>query len=69
VAGEVVLNIFSSQTITPSPRPLPLPTGSQASGEGFMKIKGTKERITKDKTHKAISAKPKFQQVNEGDGE
>jgi hypothetical protein len=38
-------------------------------GEGFMKINGTKERITKDKTYKAISANPKFQQVNEGDGE
>jgi hypothetical protein len=31
-------------------------------------MKGTRERITKGKTHKAISSKPKFQQVNEGDG-
>jgi len=69
VAGEVALNIFYTKGMTPSRRPLPLPTGRQARGEGFTRIKGTKERITKDKTHKAISAKPKFQQVNEGDGE
>jgi hypothetical protein len=61
MAGEVALSIFGSETMTPSPCLLPLPTGRQARGEGFMKIKGTKERITKDQTHKAISAKPKFQ--------
>ena len=77
MAGEVALNIFSSKTFTPSPPyrvrgrlyPLPLPTGRQARGEGFIEMKDTKEKITKDKTHKAIIAKPKFQQVNEGDGE
>jgi hypothetical protein len=38
-------------------------------GEEFTKIKAAKERITKDKIYKAMSAKPRFQQVNEGDGE
>ncbi len=37
--------------------------------EGFTKIKATKEKTMKDQTHKAIRAKPKFQQVNQGDGE
>jgi len=62
VAGEGALNMFASKTMTPSPRPLP-------EGRGIYKDKGRKERITKDQTHKAISAKPKFQQVNQGDGE
>jgi hypothetical protein len=50
-------------------KPIPPHPALSPRGEGFTRIKGTKERITKDKTHKAISAKPKFQQVNEGDGE
>jgi hypothetical protein len=61
VAGEVALSIFSNKTTTPSPLPLP-------EGRGSYKDKAAMERITEDKTHKAIGAKPKFQQVNEGDG-
>ena len=62
VAGEVALSIFGKKPFTPSPHPLP-------EGRGIYKYKGTRETITKDKTHKTISAKPKFQQVNQGDGE
>jgi len=50
-------------------KPLPPHPALSPRGEGITEIKATKERITKGKTHKAISAKPKFQQVNEGDGE
>jgi hypothetical protein len=67
--GYEALNIFSSKTFTPSPRPLPVATGRQARGEGVTKMNGIKERTTKGQRHKAISTKPKFQQVNEGDGE
>jgi len=61
VADKVALNIFSSTTLPRHPALSP-------RGEGFTKIKATKEKTTKDQTHKAINAKPKFQQVNEGDG-
>jgi hypothetical protein len=61
VAGAVALSTFSNKTITPSPGPLP-------SGRGIYKYKATRETITKDQTHKTIKTKPKFQQVNEGDG-
>jgi hypothetical protein len=55
------LSIFSNKTTTPHPTLSP-------RGEGFTKIRTAKERITKDKTQKAISTKPKFQQVNQGNG-
>jgi hypothetical protein len=61
-AGHEALNIFSSETITPSPRPLP-------EGRGIYKDRGPKKRIRKGQTHKAINTKPRFQQVNQGDGE
>jgi hypothetical protein len=56
------LTIFGSETI------YPLTPALSPQGEGFTKIKDTKERTTKEKPHKAIIAKPKFQQGNEGDG-
>jgi hypothetical protein len=47
VAGAVALSIFSNKTTTPHPTLSP-------RGEGFTKIRTAKERITKDKTQKAI---------------
>jgi hypothetical protein len=70
VAGEVASNIFGSKTIYPLTSVASrIDPSLSPRGEGIIWMKGTKEKTTKGQSHKVIRARPKFQQINEGDGE